>query len=238
MTAPDRAQDSDPYTSNMADHPRVLLVEDDARLVQMLDQLLQNEGYDTVIARDGQRALHEGLTQSFDVIVLDRGLPVMEGLDVLTRLRSRGILTPALVLSALGNPADRVEGLDRGAEDYLAKPFDIDELLARIRALLRRHTSTAPVLGVPGGSLDTESRTVTTTAGTVVTLSDREAHLLERLARRPQQVFERSDLLANVFPDADDLGVVDTYVHYLRKKLGRAAIHTVRGIGYRLGTLS
>ncbi|WP_249520709.1 response regulator, partial [Microbacterium sp. ER1] len=79
----------------MADHPRVLLVEDDARLVQMLDQLLQNEGYDTVIARDGQRALHEGLTQPFDVIVLDRGLPVMEGLDVLTRLRSRGILTPA-----------------------------------------------------------------------------------------------------------------------------------------------
>ncbi|WP_174776968.1 response regulator transcription factor [Cryobacterium lactosi] len=222
----------------MADRPRVLLVEDDARLVQMLDQLLQNEGYDTVIARDGQRALHEGLTQPFDVIVLDRGLPVMEGLDVLTRLRGRGILTPALVLSALGNPADRVEGLDRGAEDYLAKPFDIDELLARIRALLRRHTSTVPVLGVPGGSLDTESRTVTTTAGAVVTLSDREAHLLERLARRPQQVFERSDLLANVFPDADDVGVVDTYVHYLRKKLGRAAIHTVRGIGYRLGTLS
>ncbi|TFD94867.1 response regulator transcription factor [Cryobacterium lactosi] len=216
----------------------MLLVEDDARLVQMLDQLLQNEGYDTVIARDGQRALHEGLTQPFDVIVLDRGLPVMEGLDVLTRLRGRGILTPALVLSALGNPADRVEGLDRGAEDYLAKPFDIDELLARIRALLRRHTSTVPVLGVPGGSLDTESRTVTTTAGAVVTLSDREAHLLERLARRPQQVFERSDLLANVFPDADDVGVVDTYVHYLRKKLGRAAIHTVRGIGYRLGTLS
>ena len=237
MTDPGQAH-QDPYTSNMADRPRVLLVEDDARLVRMLDQLLTNEGYDTVIARDGQRALHEGLTQPFDVIVLDRGLPVMEGLDVLTRLRSRGILTPALVLSALGNPADRVEGLDRGAEDYLAKPFDIDELLARIRALLRRHTSTVPVIGVPGGALDVGSRTVTTTAGTVVTLSDREAHLLERLARRPQQVFERSDLLANVFPDADDLGVVDTYVHYLRKKLGRTAIHTVRGIGYRLGTLS
>ncbi|WP_327017382.1 response regulator transcription factor [Cryobacterium sp. MP_3.1] len=222
----------------MADRPRVLLVEDDSRLVRMLDQLLTAEGYDTVIARDGQRALHEGLTQQFDVIVLDRGLPVMEGLDVLTRLRGRGILTPALVLSALGNPADRVEGLDRGAEDYLAKPFDIDELLARIRALLRRHTSTVPVVGVPGGSLDVDSRTVTTAAGTVVTLSDREAHLLERLARRPHQVFERSDLLANVFPDADDLGVVDTYVHYLRKKLGRGAIHTVRGIGYRLGTVS
>lgn len=141
MTDRGRARQA-PYTSNMADRPRVLLVEDDARLVRMLDQLLSNEGYDTVIARDGQRALHEGLTQAFDVIVLDRGLPVMEGLDVLTRLRGRGVLTPALVLSALGNPADRVEGLDRGAEDYLAKPFDIDELLARIRALLRRHSST------------------------------------------------------------------------------------------------
>ncbi|WP_174844258.1 response regulator transcription factor [Cryobacterium adonitolivorans] len=222
----------------MAEHPRVLLVEDDARLVRMLDQLLTNEGYDTVIARDGQRALHEGLTQPFDVILLDRGLPVMDGLDVLTRLRSKGVLTPALVLSALGNPADRVEGLDRGAEDYLAKPFDIDELLARIRALLRRHTSTIPVLAVPGGNLDTGSRTVTTTGGTVLSLSAREAELLERLARRPQQVFERSDLLAGVFPDADDLGVVDTYVHYLRKKLGRSAIHTVRGIGYRLGPVS
>ncbi|MGY4858144.1 response regulator transcription factor [Cryobacterium sp. AP23] len=221
----------------MADRPRVLLVEDDVRLVRMLDQLLTNEGYDTVIARDGQRALHEGLTQRFDVIVLDRGLPVLEGLEVLTRLRGRGVLTPALVLSALGNPADRVEGLDRGAEDYLAKPFDIDELLARIRALLRRHSTTVPVVAVPGGSLDTGSRTVTL-AGGPVTLSEREAELLARLARRPEQVFERSDLLANVFPDADDLGVVDTYVHYLRKKLGRASILTVRGVGYRLGTLS
>jgi len=238
MTGPGLDETMAPYTTNMAEHPRVLLVEDDARLVRMLDQLLTNEGYETVIARDGQRALHEGLTQPFDVILLDRGLPVMEGLEVLTRLRSKGVLTPALVLSALGNPADRVEGLDRGAEDYLAKPFDIDELLARIRALLRRHTNTVPVLTVPGGILDTGSRTVTTAGGAVVGLSEREAELLERLARRPQQVFERSDLLATVFPDADDLGVVDTYVHYLRKKLGRAVVHTVRGVGYRLGVVS
>lgn len=241
---------SSPYTAKMSDtattgdaaeatpRARILLVEDDARLAQMLEQLLTAEGYDTVLARDGQRALHEGLTQQFDAIVLDRGLPVIEGLDVLTRLRGRGILTPALVLSALGNPADRVEGLDRGAEDYLGKPFDIDELLARIRALLRRNRSTVPTLTLPDGSLDTASRTVTTRAGAVLTLSEREAQLLERLARRPGQVFERDDLLATVFPDADDPGVVDTYVHYLRKKLGRACITTVRGIGYRLGALS
>lgn len=228
---------SSPYTSSMPERARILLVEDDARLAQMLEQLFAAEGYDTVLARDGQRALHEGLTHEFDALVLDRGLPVMEGLDVLTRLRSRGILTPALVLSALGNPADRVEGLDRGAEDYLAKPFDIDELLARIRALLRRHSSTVPVLALVSGSLDTASRTVTTREGENVTLSERESQLLERLARRPNQVFERNGLLASVFPDADDPGVVDTYVHYLRKKLGRDSVKTVRGIGYRLGPL-
>ncbi|WP_382306126.1 response regulator transcription factor [Herbiconiux sp. UC225_62] len=221
----------------MSESARILLVEDDARLAQMLDQLLTAEGYRTVLARDGQRALHEGLTQEFDLLVLDRGLPVIEGLDVLARLRSRGILTPALVLSALSNPADRVEGLDRGAEDYLGKPFDIDELLARVRALLRRHRTSVPVLALPDGSLDTAGRTVTTRSGENVILSERESQLLERLARRPNQVFERDDLLATVFPDADDPGVVDTYVHYLRRKLGRQAVTTVRGIGYRLGPL-
>ncbi len=226
-----------PYTSSMSDRARILLVEDDARLASMLEQLLTDEGYVTVLARDGQRALHEGLTREFDALVLDRGLPLLEGLEVLDRLRSRGILTPALILSALGNPADRVEGLDRGAEDYLAKPFDIDELLARIRALLRRHRSEVPVLALPNGSLDTGSRTVTTRERASVSLSERESQLLERLARRPNQVFERDDLLSRVFPDADDPGVVDTYVHYLRKKLGRDTVKTVRGIGYRLGPL-
>jgi DNA-binding response OmpR family regulator len=221
----------------MSERPRILLVEDDVRLAGMLEQLLSAEGYDTLHVRDGQRALHEGLTRQFDAIILDRGLPVIEGLDVLTRLRGRGILTPALVLSAQANPADRVEGLDSGAEDYLGKPFDIDELLARVRSLLRRHRTTVPVLALPDGSLDTASRTATTRDGETVGLSEREAQLLERLARRPHQVFERDDLRANVFPDADDAGIVDTYVHYVRKKLGRGSITTVRGIGYRLGPL-
>lgn len=223
------------YTANMPVTARILLVEDDSRLAQMLEQLLRSEGYDTVLARDGQRALHEGLTQEFDAIILDRGLPVRDGLDVLDRLRDRGVLTPALILSALSNPADRVEGLDRGAEDYLGKPFDIDELLARVRALLRRHRSTAPTLALPPGFLDTSSRTVTLRSGGQIDLSERESQLLEHLARRPSQVFERDDLLGAVFPDADDPGVVDTYVHYLRKKLGRECVKTVRGVGYQLG---
>jgi two-component system response regulator QseB len=219
----------------MTDRPRILVVEDDRSLARMLAELLESEGYKVTVAYDGQRALHEGLTHPFDVLLLDRGLPAIEGLDVLTRLRSRGIYVPALVLSALGNPADRVEGLDRGAEDYLAKPFDIDELLARLRVLRRRNLPRAPALPVPGGVLDITGRTVTTDAGEVVVLSEREGALLEHLARRPRQVFPRAELLDAVFPDADDDGVVDTYVHYLRRKLGRGVVLTVRGIGYRLG---
>lgn len=219
----------------MSSQPRVLVAEDDVRLALMLRDLLAGEGYAVTVAHDGQRALHEGLTGEFDVLLLDRGLPVLEGLDVLAKLRGSGVVTPALILSALGNPADRVEGLDRGAEDYLSKPFDIDELLARLRVLRRRLSSTVPVLRIPGGALDTSSRSVSLENGNTVALSEREGDLLERLARRPEQVFTRDDLLVTVFADADDAGVVDTYVHYLRKKLGRGIIDTVRGVGYRLG---
>ncbi|MEO7015761.1 MAG: response regulator transcription factor [Leifsonia sp.] len=219
----------------MEERPRVLIVEDDVRLAGMLGELLRSEGYDVSLAADGQRGLHLGLTEHFDVLVLDRGLPVVDGLEVLTKLRTSGVLTPVLVLSALGNAADRVEGLDRGAEDYLAKPFDIDELLARLRVLRRRLAATVPVIRFRGGQLEADNRMVALDDGGRFTLSEREAALLERLARRPTQVFSRDDLLANVFADADDPGVVDTYVHHLRRKLGRGLIETVRGIGYRMG---
>jgi DNA-binding response OmpR family regulator len=225
------------YTSSMDDSPRVLVVEDDAQLSSMLGELLRAEGYEVVFARDGQRALHEGLTQSFDVMLLDRGLPAIDGLNVLSKLRANGFLTPTLILSALGNPADRVEGLDSGAEDYLSKPFDIDELLARLRSLRRRQASIVPVLHIPGGQLAPANRSVTLSDGKTLVLSEREGALLEKLARRPEQVFTRDDLLRTVFADADDEGVVDTYVHYLRKKLGRGAVTTVRGLGYQLGRI-
>lgn len=225
------------YASSMVEGARILIVEDDRELASMLGELLRGEGYVTTLARDGQRALHEGLTNSFDVLLLDRGLPVIDGLSVLAKLRDRGVITPALVLSALANPADRVEGLDRGAEDYLSKPFDVDELLARLRALLRRPRSMAHVLHFAGGSLDVDSRTAVLSGGGAVLLSEREGDLLAQLARRPQQVFSRTELRESVFPDADDLGVVDTYVHYLRKKIGRKAVTTIRGVGYQLGRI-
>ena len=221
----------------MFDNPSVLVVEDDAALASMLQELLEGEGYTVVAAHDGQRALHEGLSGRFDILLLDRGLPAIDGLDVLGRLRAKGIATPALILSALSNPADRVEGLDRGAEDYLGKPFDIDELLARLRSLLRRHTATSDALRVPGGLLESTNRTVTLDGGAAVVLSERENELLAHLARSPRQIFTREALVDTIFTEADDEGVVDTYVHYLRKKLGKTSVLTVRGVGYRLGPL-
>jgi two-component system response regulator QseB len=215
------------------EEPRLLLVEDDPELVGMLSALLTDEGYAVEVAADGQRGLHLGLTRAFDVIVLDRGLPAIDGLDLLARIRGRGVTTPVLVLSALGNPADRVTGLDAGAEDYLAKPFDVDELLARLRALRRRHLDTAASLPLPGGELDIESRQASI-GDTEVRLSERECALLATLAGRPSRVFTRDDLRLLVFEDASH-EVVDTYVHYLRRKLGRGIVDTVRGRGYRLG---
>jgi two-component system response regulator QseB len=220
---------------------RILLVEDDAELAQMLQRLLVDEGYRVEPAPDGQRGLHLGLTHEFDLLVLDRTLPGMDGLELLARLRSRGVTVPALVLSALGNPSDRVEGLDAGAEDYLTKPFDIDELLARLRALLRRHQDTARVILLPGGSLDLDSRQVLRaapgSAADAIQLSERECTLLATLAGRPGQVFTRGQLMSWVFEGADSDVVVDTYVHYLRRKLGRGVVRTVRGLGYQLGRL-
>ena len=213
----------------------VLVVEDDRDLGVLLERVLSGEGYVVTLAGDGQRALHLVLTGRFDLLLVDRGLPAIEGLDLIGRLRSRGIGTPVLVLSARGTTRDRVEGLDAGAEDYLAKPFDIAELLARVRALLRRHQDEAAWLRVPGGRLMWDERVVEVDEGARVELSEREARLLRQLATRPTQIFSRQDLLRRVFDDAESDGAVDTYVHYLRRKLGRGVISTVHGVGYRLG---
>ena len=216
---------------------RLLLVEDDADLRAMLTELLTDSGYAVAAAADGQRGLHLGLTQTFDVLLLDRRLPVVEGIDLLAGLRGRGVTTPVLMLSAISQPADRVAGLDAGAKDYLGKPFDVDELLARLRALQRRHLDNARSLPLGSGRLDLDTRQVHSADRHVdpVRLSDRECTLLATLATRPGQVYSRHDLVAIVFPEAENEIVVDTYVHYLRRKLGRDVVATVRGRGYQLG---
>jgi two-component system response regulator QseB len=221
----------------VGEHGQLLLIEDDPTLVMLLSQLLAEEGYALDVARDGQRGLHLALTRSYDAVILDRGLPVLDGIDLLTRLRSTGFTTPVLILSALSNPADRVRGLDAGAEDYLSKPFNVDELLARLRALRRRHLDTARALPIGKASLNIETRQVVTDAEREsIRLSERECDLLAVLARRPTRVFTRRDLLDLAFPEAESEAVVDTYIHYLRKKLGRAVITTVHGRGYQLGS--
>jgi two-component system response regulator QseB len=219
-------------------HPAqtLLIVEDDRALSMMLAELFTDEGYLVDVAHDGQQGLHRGLTGRYDAVIVDRGLPVMDGADLVAVLRSRGVATPALVLTARGSVADRVEGLDAGAQDYLLKPFEIPELLARVRALLRRPDGRS-TLRVGGLCLDRLTRRVTGSAvgDDGVELSEREAALLGVLMSAPRQVFTRGQLLERVFNGVDSSGAVDTYVHYLRRKLGRDVVRTVHGTGYRLG---
>jgi len=229
------ACESDTMTDAAQPAARVLVVEDDRELGSLLLRLFRGAGYEPDLAPDGQAGLHLALTRHYDAMILDRGLPAIEGLDLLGRLRRAGITVPALVLTALGTVSDRVAGLDSGAEDYLVKPFEVDELLARVRVLLRRRAVSGETLAVRGGSFDLMARTVTGPDETVVTLSGRESDLLRLLARNPARAFTREEIMAQVFPDAAGVGVVDTYVHYLRRKLGTAAVSTVRGVGYRLG---
>jgi two-component system response regulator QseB len=214
---------------------KVLVVEDDRELGPLLLRLFRGAGYEADLAPDGQAGLHLALTRRYDALVLDRGLPAIEGLDLLGRLRRSGVVVPALVLTALGTVSDRVAGLDSGAEDYLVKPFEVEELLARVRALLRRCCASEQRLAVGDAAFDLISRTVTGPDGSVVALSGRESDLLRLLARNPARAFTREEIVAQVFPDASGVALVDTYVHYLRRKLGAAVVSTVRGVGYRLG---
>ncbi|MCX5065582.1 response regulator transcription factor [Micromonospora lupini] len=216
--------------------PRLLLVEDDLALTALLGDLLAEEGYEVDVAGDGQSGLHHALSRDYSVLVVDRGLPALDGLGLVTRLRARGVTCPVLLLTARGALNDRVEGLDAGAEDYLVKPFDVAELLARLRALRRRHQDAAGRL--PLGRrrwLDVGNRRVLDDDGEIP-LSAREFAVLRALAGRPTKIFTRAELLTTAFDHADAPGTVDACVHHLRRKLGRGAIRTVHGLGYRIGT--
>jgi len=219
----------------------LLIVEDDPRLSRVLRRLLEEDRHVVELAADGETALAiAGEADGLDVVVLDVGLPGLSGLDVARRLRSDGVETAILMLTARDAVGDRVTGLDAGADDYLVKPFAYEELSARLRALARRTSGRRrpqPVLASGEIELDETLRRVTV-AGAEVQLSPREFALLECMLRHPGQTMTRDQLLDQAWPFgvAVTLNAVDAYVHYLRDKLGPggARIETVRGVGYRL----
>lgn len=214
----------------------ILIVEDEERIASFVEKGLRANGFTTSVAVDGGQALALQRTGDFDLVILDLGLPGMDGLEVLTELRRRDTRLPVVVLTARDGAPDVVAGLDRGADDYVTKPFRFDELLARVRARLRtdREPETT-VLRAGDSSLDLRTRRVTVGDRTLE-LTAREFALAETFFRHPGQVLSREQLLSNVWGYDYDPGsnVVDVYVGYLRKKLGGDRIVTVRGMGYRL----
>ncbi|WP_368449233.1 response regulator [Cobetia amphilecti] len=219
---------------------RVLLVEDDPLLGEGVSHTLRREGMSTEWLKEGANVAATLKHSPFDVLVLDLGLPDLDGLQVLSHLRRQGQTLPVLILTARDDISDRVRGLDGGADDYLVKPFDIAELVARLRALVRRHA------GQPSGCLqlgplriDQAGRTVTL-AGSEVALGRREFDLLEFLLLHPSRVFSRDQLVEQLYGwDGDvESNVIEVHVHHLRRKFGTGVVKTVRGVGYRLGELT
>jgi two-component system OmpR family response regulator len=215
---------------------RILLIEDEPLLRSQLREALQGAGYVVDEAGDGREGHFLGDTDSFDAVVLDLGLPVLDGLTVLRRWRDAGRTMPVLILTARDNWSEKVAGIDAGADDYLTKPFHMEELLARVRALIRRAAGQAsPVLRCGELSLDTRSGRVTL-LGQPVNLTSHEYKVLAYLMHRPGAVVSRTELTEHIYAqDSDrDSNTIEVFVGRLRKKLPAGLIETVRGLGYRL----
>jgi two-component system, OmpR family, response regulator len=213
---------------------RLLLVEDDAMIGEAVLDVLRTEHYAVDWVRDGEMADAALRSESYDLVLLDLGLPRRDGLEVLRSLRARRQTMPVLVATARDAVGDRVAGLDAGADDYVVKPFDTDELLARIRALIRRSAGHAePVFSHKGVTLNPATREATVN-GEAVSLSAREWAVLEPMLLRPGTVFSRTQLEEKLYGWKEDISsnAVEVYVHGLRKKLGADLIQTVRGLGY------
>ena len=219
---------------------RILLVEDDALLGDGLRAGLMLDGYGVDWARDGEAARLAWLAEDYDACVLDLGLPRRDGLSVLKEARARGKRTPVLILTARDTTADKVAGLDAGADDYLLKPFELEELRARLRALLRRASgAAAPLLRHGDLALDPAARRVTL-ADAPIALSAREYALLHDLITHKGHIRSRQELESSLYAWGEEVesNTVEVYIHHLRKKIGTDLIRTVRGLGYVLGETS
>ena len=220
---------------------RILVAEDESRIAAFISKGLTASGLQSAVVEDGPTAMAMALTGEFDLLILDIGLPGMDGFQVLSRIRDSGSTLPVIILTARDSVADTIAGLEGGADDYMQKPFSFGELLARIRLRLRDAQSSreeepaSTVLTSADISLDLHSRKVTV-GGKERDLSAREFVLLETFLRHPGHVLSREQLLSHVWGYDFDPGsnVVDVYVRYLRKKIGAESIETVRGMGYRL----
>jgi DNA-binding response OmpR family regulator len=213
----------------------ILLIEDEPRIAAFVSRGLESAGYTTVIVEDGVEGLTRALADDIDLVLLDVGLPTIDGFEVLRRLRAQGSSVPVIMLTARSSTRDTVEGLDAGANDYVSKPFTFDELLARVRSRLRESSAPSGVSVAHGDvMLDILARRATVD-GREVELSAREFALAEQFLRNPGRVLSRELLLSRVWGMDFDPGsnVVDVYVRYLRGKLGADHIATVRGAGYR-----
>lgn len=219
---------------------RILLVEDEKDLASIMKQGFEEQGYVVDAAHDGEEGLYMAENFPIDAIVLDIMLPVMDGLEVLKRLRKKGSTTPVILLTARDALLDKIKGLDTGADDYLTKPFVFDELLARIRSLLRRKTEVKQaIIKIGDLEINTASHEVSRN-GKPITLSAREYALLEFMAYKKSEVLSRTDIVEHIYHEETDLdsNVVDVYINYLRNKIDKdfkkKLIHTVRGAGYML----
>jgi DNA-binding response OmpR family regulator len=215
---------------------RILIAEDEERIARFLEKGLRASGYSTTIARNGHEALGAAHDDDFDLVILDLGLPGIDGHTVLHEVRARGEQLPVVILTARADAQDTLRGLEGGADDYMTKPFRFDELLARIRLRLRDSRSIDPALLRAGDlTLDVRERRAVID-NQVVDLSMREFAVLETLIRHAGQVLTREQLLAHAWGYDFDPGsnVVDVYIRYLRRKIGADCIETIRGMGYRL----
>jgi DNA-binding response OmpR family regulator len=222
---------------------RVLVVEDEPKIARAIKKGLEQETFAVDVCHDGDEGLRFALDEPYDVIILDRMLPGLDGVSVCRELRAAGNQTPVLFLTTKDKVADRVDGLNAGADDYLVKPFAFEELLARVRTLLRRPSQfVSPVLACDSLSLNTQTYEVAR-AGKPIQLTQREFALLEYLLRHQNQIVTKDNIIAHVWDyDADILpNTVEVYIGYLRAKIDKPfkkeppLIHTVRGFGYKLG---
>ena len=217
---------------------RLLLVEDDGMIGEAVQQGLRALAFTVDWARDGETALIAAREPHYDLMVLDLGLPGRDGLEILRALRRSGNGLPVLILTARSELSDRVQGLDAGADDYLVKPFDLEELAARARALIRRRSGRAqPLIEHLGLTLDPATHRVTRGAEDV-SVSGREYSILAALLERPGAILSRTQLEERLYgwDDSIDSNAIEVHVHALRRKLGADFIHTVRGLGYRVRT--